>query len=185
MVESGIQPWLFEVEPYPGESLSHYLGRFRRRNQLTPGRLGTMAGLGAVVARWEKFHLNPYPTQAQFEALGEVLGLPAERLWAMLPPQGEGMVHEPIRLCGVCYGESPCHWMEWQYKSVWKCERHNLKLLSKCPNCGAKFKTPALWEDGCCCRCRLSLAKLASFQKTTEIVFSTMVAETVSRDQSS
>jgi len=185
MVESGIQPWLFEVEPYPGESLSHYLGRFRRRNQLTPGGLGTMAGLGAVVARWEKFHLNPYPTQAQFEALGEVLGLPAERLWAMLPPQGEGMVHEPIRLCGVCYGESPCHWMEWQYKSVWKCERHNLKLLSKCPNCGAKFKTPALWEDGCCCRCRLSLAKLASFQKTTEIVFSTMVAETVSRDQSS
>ncbi len=185
IVESGIQPWLFEVEPYPGESLSHYLGRFRRRNQLTPGGLGTMAGLGAVVARWEKFHLNPYPTQAQFEALGEVLGLPAERLWAMLPPQGEGMVHEPIRLCGVCYGESPCHWMEWQYKSVWKCERHNLKLLSKCPNCGAKFKTPALWEDGCCCRCRLSLAKLASFQKTTEIVFSTMVAETVSRDQSS
>jgi len=185
MVESGIQPWLFEVEPYPGESLSHYLGRFRRRNQLTPGGLGTMAGVGAVVARWEKFHLNPYPTQAQFEALGEVLGLPAERLWAMLPPQGEGMVHEPIRLCGVCYGESPCHWMEWQYKSVWKCERHNLKLLSKCPNCGAKFKTPALWEDGCCCRCRLSLAKLASFQKTTEIVFSTMVAETVSRDQSS
>ena len=35
MVESGIQPWLFEVEPYEGESLSHYLGRFRRQNQLT------------------------------------------------------------------------------------------------------------------------------------------------------
>ncbi len=155
MVESGIQPWLFEVEPYEGESLSHYLGRFRRQNQLTPGGLGTMAGIGAVVARWEKFHLNPYPTQAQFEALGKVLGLPAERLWAMLPPQGEGMVHEPIRLCGACYGESPCHRVEWQYKSIWRCERHNLKLLSKCPNCGARFKVPALWEQGHCSRCRI------------------------------
>ena len=167
MVDAGIQPWLFEVEPYEGESLSHYLGRFRKRNHLTPGGLGTMAGIGAVVARWEKFHLNPYPTQAQFEALGRVLGLSPARLWAMLPPQGEGMQCEPIRLCGVCYGESPCHRIEWQYKSIWRCDRHNLKLLSKCSSCGAKFKAPALWEDGCCSRCRLPLAELASFQKAT------------------
>jgi hypothetical protein len=59
MVDAGIQPWLFEVEPFEGESLSHYLGRFRRQNHLTPGGLGTMAGVGAVVTRWEKFHLNP------------------------------------------------------------------------------------------------------------------------------
>lgn len=59
MVDAGIQPWLFEVEPFEGESLSHYLGRFRRQNHLTPGELGTMAGVGAVVTRWEKFHLNP------------------------------------------------------------------------------------------------------------------------------
>ena len=32
---------------------------------MTPGGLGTMAGIGTVVARWEKFHLNPYPTQAR------------------------------------------------------------------------------------------------------------------------
>lgn len=168
MVESEIQPWLFEVEPYEGESLSHYLGRFRRQNQLTPGGLGAMAGIGAVVARWEKFHLNPYPTQAQFEALGEVLGLPAERLWAMLPPQGEGIVHEPIRLCGACYGENPCHRMEWQYKAMWKCNQHNLLLLSKCPRCGSKYKSPAVWEEGVCLRCRTPFTDLAKWQKVKE-----------------
>ena len=173
MVDAGIQPWLFEVEPYEGESLSHYLGRFRRQNHLTAGGLGTMAGIGAVVARWEKFHLNPYPTQVQFEALGRVVGLSPERLWAMLPPKGEGMQYEPIRLCGACYGENPCHRIEWQYKSVWRCgkhgypegNRHNLKLLSKCPNCEAKFKIPALWERGSCFRCYIPFAELGKFQK--------------------
>jgi hypothetical protein len=120
MVDSGIQPWLFDVEPFDGESLSHFLGRVRLKNHLTANGLGRMAGIGAVVARWERFHLNPYPTQGQFEALGRVLGVSPERLWAMLPPKGKGMQCEPIRLCGACYGESPCHRIEWQYKSVWK-----------------------------------------------------------------
>lgn len=164
MVDSGIQPWLFDVEPYDRESLSHFLGRVRLKNYLTANGLGRMAGIGAVIARWERFHLNPYPTEAQFKALGEVLGVSPERLWAMLPPKGEGMQCEPIRLCGVCYGESPCHRIEWQYKSVWKCDRHNLKLLSKCPNCEAKFKIPALWKDGCCTRCRLTFQQLSTFQ---------------------
>ncbi|MBD2107040.1 TniQ family protein [Nodosilinea sp. FACHB-13] len=166
MVDTGIQPWLFEVEPYEGESLSHYLGRFRQQNHLTPGGLGTMAGIGAVVARWEKFHLNPYPTQTQFEALGKVLGLSAERLWGMLPPQGEGMQYKPIRLCGACYGENPCHRIEWQAKSVWRCDRHSFKLLTKCPNCEAKFKVPTLWECDYCSQCHLSFEKMKEFQKT-------------------
>lgn len=165
MVDSGIQPWLFAVEPYEGESLSHFLGRVRSRNHLTANGLGKLAGIGAVVARWERFHLNPYPTQAQFESLGELLDLPPERLWAMLPPKGEGMQCEPIRLCGACYGENPCHRIEWQYKSVWKCDRHQLKLLSKCPNCEAKFKIPAMWEHGCCSRCHIPLEQMQGFQK--------------------
>lgn len=165
MVDSGIQPWLFDVEPFDGESLSHFLGRVRLKNHLTANGLGRMAGIGAVVARWERFHLNPYPTQAQFEALGKVLGISPERLWVMLPPKAEGMQCEPIRLCGACYGESPCHRIEWQYKSVWKCDRHNLKLLSKCPNCEAKFKSPALWEKGSCFRCHIPFTELGKFQK--------------------
>lgn len=153
MVDSGLQPWLFDVSPYEGESLSHYLGRVRRANHFTPSGLGKMAGIGAVVGRWERFYFHPYPTQREFEALGAVLGLSPEWLWAMLPPEGEGMQCEPIRLCAACYGEVPCHRIEWQYKARWMCDRHNLKLLAKCPNCEAKFKIPALWQEGRCSRC--------------------------------
>ncbi|MBT9314366.1 TniQ family protein [Leptothoe spongobia] len=165
MVDSGIQPWLFNVEPYEGESLSHFLGRVRSRNHLTASGLGQLAGIGAVVARWERFHLNPYPTQAQFEALGKLLGISSERFWTMLPPQGEGMKCEPIRLCGACYKESPCHRIEWQFKSRWKCDLHNLKLLAKCSNCEARFKIPALWEDGRCNRCRMSFGEMATLER--------------------
>lgn len=165
MVDSGIQPWLFEVSPYAGESLSHYLGRVRQANHITPNGLGTMAGIGAVVGRWERFHLNPYPTQQEFDALGATLRLPPERLWALLPSEGEGIQCEPNRLCAACYAEVPSHRIEWQYKSRWKCDRHNLKLLSKCPNCEAKFKIPAFWEDGNCSRCRMEFGDMAKLQK--------------------
>lgn len=39
-----IQPWLFQIEPYQGESLSHFLGRFRRANELTPTGVGNGVG---------------------------------------------------------------------------------------------------------------------------------------------
>ena len=88
MTHTEIQPWLFAIAPLPGESLSHFLGRFRRGNHLTPSSLGQIAKIGAVVARWERFHFNPYPTQQEFEALAEVVGVEVERLWEMLPPMG-------------------------------------------------------------------------------------------------
>ncbi|WP_442949398.1 hypothetical protein [Nostoc sp.] len=45
-----IQSWLFQVEPLEGESLSHFLGRFRRANELTSSGLGKAAGLGGAIA---------------------------------------------------------------------------------------------------------------------------------------
>jgi protein-arginine kinase activator protein McsA len=45
--------------------------------------------------------------------------------------------------------------MEWQFKSTAGSEKHQLRLLSKCPRCGARFKVSALWEDEGCQRCRL------------------------------
>nr|WP_290225436.1 TniQ family protein [Trichocoleus desertorum] len=168
MIGRGIQPWLFEVEPYEGESLSHFLGRFRRLNHLSPSGLGQLAGIGAVIARWERFHLNPFPTQTELEALAKVLMVDTNRLTQMLPSKGVGMQFEPIRLCGTCYAETPCHRMEWQYKSVWKCDRHNLKLLAKCPNCEAKFKQPSLWEAGRCERCQKAFDTMQTLQKQAE-----------------
>ncbi|MBD2087881.1 TniQ family protein [Coleofasciculus sp. FACHB-542] len=160
-----LQPWLFPVEPLEGESFSHFLGRFRRRNHLTPSALGQLARIGAVVARWERFHLNPFPSAKELEALAKVVGVKAQRLREMLPPQGVGMKCNTIRLCGACYAESPCHRMEWQFKSTPGCETHQLRLVSKCPNCEARFKVPALWENGCCDRCRLPFEGMNTSQK--------------------
>jgi hypothetical protein len=69
-------------------------------------------------ARWEKFYLNPFPSGEQLQALRMVVGVEAQRLREMLPPAGVGMKLEPIRLCGACYAESPCHRIEWQFKRM-------------------------------------------------------------------
>jgi transcriptional regulator with XRE-family HTH domain len=168
MEVENIKTWLFRVQPYQGESLSHFLGRFRRANDLTPTGLGKAAGLGGAIARWEKFRFNPPPSRQQLEALATVVGVDADRLEQMLPPVGVGMKMEPIRLCAACYVESPCHKIEWQLKVTQGCASHKLALLSECPNCGAKFKVPAVWVDGWCQRCFLTFADMVKHQKSID-----------------
>ncbi|MCC5643708.1 TniQ family protein [Nostoc sp. CHAB 5824] len=165
MKAEDIQPWLFRVEPYEGESLSHFLGRFRRANELTPTGLSKAARLGGAVARWEKFRFNPPPSRQQLEALAIMVGVEADRLEQMLPPAGVGMKMEPIRLCAACYAESPCHKIEWQLKDMQGCKQHQLRLLSGYPNCGARFKVPALWVDGWCQRCFTPFVEMTTKQK--------------------
>ncbi|PSB32839.1 helix-turn-helix domain-containing protein [Chlorogloea sp. CCALA 695] len=173
MKTSDFQPWLFCVEPFEGESISHFLGRFRRANEMTPNGLAKAAGLEGAIARWEKFRFNPPPSRQQLEALAVLVGLEADRLVQMLPPVGVGMKMEPIRLCGACYAQSPCHKIEWQFKSTQGCvgdsHRHKLSLLSECPNCGARFKIPALWVDGWCHRCFLPFEEMTKHQKLIQV----------------
>lgn len=140
--------------------------------------------MASAIARWEKFRfnpppsrqqlealakvvgvdVNPPPSRQQLEALAKVVGVDADRLEQMLPPAGVGMKLEPIRLCGVCYAESPCHRIEWQLKTTEGCG-HGLRLLSECPNCGARFKIPALWVDGWCHRCFTPFSEMGKQQK--------------------
>ncbi|WP_072033661.1 hypothetical protein [Aphanizomenon flos-aquae] len=68
-------------------------------------------------------------------------------------------------LCAACYVESPCHRIEWQFKVTQGCQHHSLSLLSECPNCGARFKVPALWVDGWCHRCFLPFGEMIEHQK--------------------
>lgn len=164
-LDNGIEPWLFLVEPFEGESLSHFLGRIRRLNYLSPTALGALAGIGGVIARWEKFYHNPFPSDKELSPLGEMIGLSIVELKLMLPSKNVPMKCDPIRLCGGCYGDLPYHRLEWQFQSVWKCSQHQLKLISKCPRCGAMFKIPALWDSGECERCGLSFAAMAEYQK--------------------
>lgn len=165
MEVADLQPWLFQIAPLEGESISHFLGRFRRANDLTPTGLGKAAGLGSAIARWEKFRFNPSPSRQQLEALAKVVGLDADRLAQMLPHTGVGMKIEPIRLCAACSAESPCHKIEWQLKVTQGCTSHKLTLLSECPNCGARFKVPSLWADNWCQRCFLPFEEMIVFQK--------------------
>ncbi|MHC5760243.1 TniQ family protein [Nostoc sp.] len=169
MEAENIKPWLFRVQPYQGESLSHFLGRFRRANDLTPTGLGKVAEVGGAIARWEKFRFNPPPPRQQLESLATVVGVDADRLAQMLPSAGVGIKMEPIRLCAACYAESPCHKIEWQFKATKGCNRHKLHLLSECPNCGGRFKIPALWIDGHCQRCFMRFTEMVNYQKFVEV----------------
>lgn len=85
----------------------------------------------------------------------------------MLPPLGTTMQLRPIRLCGACYAQVPCHRIEWQFKSKEQkgCDRHQLRLLFKCPQCKRQFPIPALWVEGVCQNCSLSFAKMVKHQK--------------------
>jgi transcriptional regulator with XRE-family HTH domain len=155
----------FEVEPLERESLSHFLGRFRQQNYLTSSQLGKLTGLGAVISRWEKFYLNPFPTRQELEALASVVGVDTDRLSEMLPAKGVTMQPRPIMLCGACYAQIPCHRIEWQFKNKMKCDRHQLRLLTKCTNCETPFPIPADWVQGECQHCFLPFATMAKRQK--------------------
>jgi hypothetical protein len=109
-----------------------------------------MAGLSGAIARWEKFRFNPPRSLQQLDALAVVVGVVGYGLQEMLPPPGVGMKLEPPRLCGACCAQPPCHKIEWQFKGMQGCDRHRLRLLSECPNCGARFKIPVLWVEGQC-----------------------------------
>ncbi|WP_237741224.1 hypothetical protein [Geminocystis herdmanii] len=119
------------------------MGRFRRENELTLSGLGKIAELYGAIARWEKFRFNPPPSSEQLEKLSAIVQVEVATLQTMFPSAPMKMT--PIRLCSACYGEKPYHKMEWQYKEIYRCDRHNLKLLSECHNCGARFKFPSLW----------------------------------------
>ncbi len=144
--------------------MSHFLGRFRRANYSSAHELGQKSGLGAVLSRWEKFRFIPSPTQKQLEALATIVRMNVEQLSLMLP-QGVEMKHEPIRFCAACYEEEPYHRLEWQFKETRGCDRHQLRLLSECPNCGKRFKIPALWVEGHCHHCRMTFTEMRPYQK--------------------
>jgi hypothetical protein len=157
------------VEPLEHESISHYLGRLRRfKANCLPSAysLGQAAGIGAVTARWERLYFNPFPTEKELQAIGRIIGLDPSRFREMLPTQQMTLQPRPIRLCGACYAEVPCHRMEWQHKDVIAvCRHHNLRLLQQCPRCKRPFQIPASWKDGKCNRCEMDFTLMTQYQE--------------------
>lgn len=100
-------PW--QIQPYQGESISHYLGRVRRADAVSASSasgLSKALGLGIALARWEKFRFNPYPSRVELEALDELVRLGVDRLIELFPPEDEPIRLQPIRFCPACYVES-------------------------------------------------------------------------------
>lgn len=159
------ESWINIIELLPGESISHFLGRFERANLLTSYQVGKEAQIGAKVTRWRKLYFNPFPNQQELEALAQVVEVQLGKLLEMLPPKGITMQPRPIRLCGACYAQIPCHRIEWQFKNKMKCDRHQLRLLTKCTNCETPFPIPADWVQGECQHCFLPFATMAKRQK--------------------
>ena len=168
MKEEENELWLTKVEPCPGESISHFLGRFRRArgNRFSaPGGLGDVAGLGTAISRWEKFYFSPFPTTEELEKLAKVVMLDVDRLREMFPYESMVTQTKPIMLCALCYQESPYHRLEWQDKNKRGCNLHKVRLLSKCTNCGTPFPIPSMWVDGKCSHCYLPFIKMSKKQK--------------------
>lgn len=161
-------PRLQRVEPFDHESISHYLGRLRRcRGNSLPSAyaLGQAAGIGSVTSRWEKLYFNPFPTDDELGAIARLIDLPLDRLQAMLPIPGITMQPRPIRLCAVCYTDSPCHRMEWQHKAVEAvCQRHQIRLLERCPSCKTAFPVPAKWQEDRCHHCGMRFKSMVKYQ---------------------
>ena len=162
------------VEPLVDESISHYLGRLRRFavNSLPSAyALGQAAGIGAITARWEKLYFNPFPTEAELDAISRLIGLDLTRFQEMLPSREMTLQPRPIRLCGRCYAHVPCHRMGWQNRDIVAfCPYDNLRLLERCPGCKTPFLIPALWTDGQCHRCKMYFTSMSKYQRTCKVL---------------
>ena len=155
--------WVFRVIPVPGESLGHFLGRFRRANQLSHRAIADHLGVRVRwVEDWERPSRRCNPSELQRIALSKLVEVDPQQLVKMLPP---ARLHLQTRLCAACYEETPVHLANWQRESNRGCDRHALLLLSTCPNCGAGFRTPALWEDECCEQCGLRFTQMRVYQQ--------------------
>jgi DNA-directed RNA polymerase subunit RPC12/RpoP len=163
------QPLPWQITPFDGESISHYLGRVRRADAVSASSISGLSralGLGIALARWEKFRFNPYPSQIELQALGQLVGLSVDCLLAMLPPEDEPIKLQPIRFCPACYMEAPYHRMKWQYQSTAGCDRHQLKLFCKCPSCGTHIQIPSLWAEPKCHHCGMPFKRMVKHQKS-------------------
>ncbi len=159
-LQPSVEPWLFQVEPYPQESFSHFLGRFRRANHLSSAHLAAMLGARShVVAYWESPSRQRRPSPPLLQQLAQLTGVSVNRLQAMWRSPATGL-HWPTRLCPDCYAEAPWHRLTWQLADQLDCEVHQRSLLSQCPRCHHAFPLPSYWAAGQCDRCQLHFAQM-------------------------
>ena len=160
MMETTNESWIFQIAPLPGESMGHYLGRFRRANSLSQSGLAELVMLEVRLLRGLEMPSLGQPLNAsQSKKLCWFLRLSETELFGMMPPE-RTQLHLATRLCPRCYADRPIHCRGWQQAGVEKCDRHAVRLLSACPACDTAFRIPALWENGCCEQCWLPFQEM-------------------------
>ncbi|MEM6839477.1 MAG: hypothetical protein AAF609_21865 [Cyanobacteria bacterium P01_C01_bin.120] len=83
-LQSSVEPWLFQVEPYPQESFSHFLGHFRRAKCLSSAHLSALLRERAhVVAHRESHSRQRRPSLLLLQHLAQLTGVSVNRLQAM------------------------------------------------------------------------------------------------------
>lgn len=161
-LQSPVEPWLFQVEPYPNESFGHFLGRFRRANCLSSAHLSAMLGERPyVVSYWESPSRQRRPSAAQLHQLSQFTGIDTTRFRSMWSSPGT-QLHWPTRLCPDCYADAPWHQLTWQLAEPSSCTVHQRSLLTQCPNCHCGFQLPSHWVTGQCDRCHLPFAQMGA-----------------------
>ena len=167
-LQPSVEPWLFQVEPYPQESFSHFLGRFRRANCLSSAHLSALLGQRSyVVSYWESPSRQRRPEPVQLHQLSQMTGVAIARFSLMWPPTST-CLHWPTRLCPDCYAAAPWHRLTWQLADQPHCEVHQRLLLAQCPRCHHTFQLPSYWATGQCDRCHLPFAQMRLDQAAAE-----------------
>ena len=160
------ESWIFHVEPHPEESFGHFMGRFRRANELSHKAIADYLGIRVEwVQSWDSPSRRRNPTSLQIIALSKLTEVDPEQLAKMLSLEP---LHLQTRLCPACYAEAPVHRSTWQRAKTNWCKRHALRLLSACPVCGTDFRTPAFWEDGRCEPCGLLFNQMQIHQQSSQ-----------------
>lgn len=159
---------VWQVRLLDGESIASYLYRLRLQNAVSaPSSLSEGLELGVVLNRWEKFRFNPFPTEVELALLSQFCGEPVNKLAETLPPEHERkrFMNNTIRLCAACCVELSYHRLKWQFESVDGCDRHRLRLLSRCPGCRKKFTiVSSLWTKKEC-ECGMRLQRMVRHQQ--------------------
>ena len=156
------------VEPLDEESIASFLYRFRQAkgNRISsPSYLGELADIGFAVCRWEKLRFNPRPSLEELEGISRITRVEVDRVTAMFPPTGQSSPPEPIRFCAACCTAEAYHRVNWHLKSTAGCNRHQLRLLSKCPGCEKRFELPDLVGKKGCQKCHMSFKSMVKRQK--------------------
>ena len=160
-----LQPWLFQVQPYPEESFGHFLGRFRRANHLSSAHLSAMLKQKPyAVSYWETPSRRRQPDAATLQHLSQLTGVAAKRFKSMRSPPGT-QLHKPTRLCPDCYTAVPCHKVSWQVENRPHCKIHQQCLLGACLRCGSAFRLPSYWQRGECDHCHLPFQAMRTHRR--------------------